>query len=113
MGAYPPLRSHPLPRLRRPPQEGVDTPHWPPREEAKLKVERSIKIIFVQSKDNNMIDVMYAIVNFMQTALAPPPVVQAPPPTESAIEPELVGDHDGMGLAVGIVSQLHHMSKGL
>ena len=56
---------------------------------------------------------MYIIVNFMQTALAPPPVVQAPPPTESAIEPELVGDHDGMGLAVGIVSQPHHVSKGL
>ena len=48
---------------------------------------------------------MYVIVNFfVQTALAPPPVVQAPPPTESAVEPELVGDHDGMGLAVGIVS---------
>ena len=48
---------------------------------------------------------MYVIINFfVQTALAPPPVVQAPPPTESAVEPELVGDHDGMGLAVGIVS---------
>ena len=40
----------------------------------------------------------------MQSALAPPPVVQAPPPAESVVEPELVGDHDGMGLAVGIVS---------
>ena len=47
---------------------------------------------------------MYAIVNFIQTALAPPPVVQAPPPAESAVEPKLVGDHDGTGLAVGIVS---------
>ena len=36
--------------------------------------------------------------------MAPPPVVQAPPTAESAVEPELVGDHDGMGLAVGIVS---------
>ena len=108
MGASPPLRLHPLPRLRRPPLEGVDTPHRPPREGAKLKVERS----FLYSQ-KIMIHVMYTIVNFMQTALAPPPVVQAPPPTESAVEPELVGDHDGMGLAVGIVSQPHHVSKGL
>ena len=43
----------------------------------------------------------------MQSTLAPPPVIQAPPPTESVVEPELVGDNDGTGLAIGLVSQLH------
>ena len=42
------------------------------------------------------------IAHCTQSMLAPPPVVQ-PPPAESATEPELVGDHDGTGLAVGIV----------
>ena len=44
------------------------------------------------------------VIVILQSALAPPPVVQAPPTAESAVEPELVGDHDGVGLAVGIVS---------
>ena len=49
------------------------------------------------------------IINILQSALAPPPVVQAPPTAESAVEPELVGDHDGVGLAVGIVSRYIHI----
>ena len=31
-------------------------------------------------------------------------MIQAPPPTESVVEPELVGDSDGAGLAIGLVS---------
>ena len=46
--------------------------------------------------------------------MAPPPVIQAPPTAESAVEPELVGDHDGVGLAVGIVSRyIHDLNTGL
>ena len=48
------------------------------------------------------------VIVILQSALAPPPVVQAPPTAESAVEPELVGDHDGAGLAVGIVSRYIH-----
>ena len=47
---------------------------------------------------------MYTLSLPVQSTLAPPTVAQAPPPAESAVEAELVGDHDGMGLAVGIVS---------
>ena len=39
-----------------------------------------------------------------QSTLAPPPVTQAPLPIESAVEPELVGDNGGTGLAIGLVS---------
>ena len=48
---------------------------------------------------------MYVYTYPTQSTLAP--VIQAPPPIESVVEPELVGDSDGTGLAIGLVSLLH------
>ena len=70
-----------------------------PKEGAKVNLERYI--VYTCTCSVHACD-LHSV--YLQATLAPPPVVQAPLPTEPPAEPELVGESDGMGLAIGIVS---------